>query len=200
MLLQLLRQQAPVGEPPHRLAGLPEQMRHGGFDGFEVALRGGDLVRVEVGKTGLALELRGSLPALPDLQQGDRVLEGRQPPFFIGVLVEHHVRHPPGVQREDLVAQLERILRGGDDGFHGLAPTGAFSITSRYRPCQNASQASAVVRAPAATRSRSACVRAVFSTAWVSQALWHSSASRCISKNSRSWAAKVRYFVNPGSK
>src|SRR2546422_3575730 len=27
MLLQLLRQQAPVGEPSHRLAGLPEQMR-----------------------------------------------------------------------------------------------------------------------------------------------------------------------------
>src|SRR2546427_8507353 len=67
--LQLFRQQAPVGEPSHRLAGLPEQMRHGGLDGFEMALRGGDLVRVEVGETGLTLELRGALPALPDLQQ-----------------------------------------------------------------------------------------------------------------------------------
>src|SRR5207247_8571719 len=99
---------------------------------------------------------------------------------------------------EDLVAQFGRILRGGDDGFHGWAPTAAFSNTSRYRPCQNVSQASAVVRAPAATRSRSACVRAVFSTASVNQALWHSSASRCIAKYTRSWAAKVRYFVNPG--
>src|SRR3989449_7501455 len=78
MLLQLFRQQAPVGEPSHRLAGLPEQMRHGGFDGFEVALRGGDLVRVEVGETGLALELRGSLPALPDLQQSEERRVGKE--------------------------------------------------------------------------------------------------------------------------
>src|SRR5439155_14190890 len=68
-LLQLLRQQAPVGKALHRLAGLPEQVRHGGLDGFEVALRRSDLVRVEVREMGLALELRGALPALPDLQQ-----------------------------------------------------------------------------------------------------------------------------------
>src|SRR2546430_12220771 len=39
----LFRSQAPIGETLHRLARLPEQVRHGGLDGFEVALRGGDL-------------------------------------------------------------------------------------------------------------------------------------------------------------
>ena len=95
------------------------------------------------------------------------IIERGQPPFIGRVLIDHHIRHPPGAQGEHLLGQLERRL--GDRGdLHDVTRSGP--KISRCNPNQKPCQASAVSRAPAATFSRSLDVLTVFCTASISHA------------------------------